>query len=70
MMELEFTLPEPKSTPVKVRAGAVVWCGSLGENGPKGAGIQFLTISSQSQQDIDDFVMSKIQTEVVLGVDG
>jgi len=69
LMELEFTLPEPNTT-VNVRAGAVVWCGSLGENGPKGAGIQFLTISSQSQQDIDDFVMSKIRTEVVLGVDG
>ena len=69
MLELEFNLP-PLNTTVKVRAGAVIWCGSLGENGPKGAGIQFLTISGKSQQDIDEFVRTEIHTEMVLGVDG
>lgn len=69
LMELEFTLPEPDTT-VNVRAGAVVWCGSLRENGPTGAGIQFLTISAQSQKDIDNYVKAKIRTEMVLQEEG
>ena len=65
LLELEFVLPE-LDTSVKVRAGAVIWCGSLRENGPAGAGIQFLTISAEYQKEIADFVKSMIDTETAL----
>jgi CheY-like chemotaxis protein len=55
MLEMKFTLPTLLSK-VSVRAGAVIWCGSLKDDGPTGAGIQFLTISAESQKQINEYV--------------
>lgn len=69
LLEMKFTLPATTSS-IKVRAGAVIWCGLLRDNGPEGAGVQFLTISEESQKRIDEFIKSEIGTGAVLGWKG
>jgi CheY-like chemotaxis protein len=69
LIELEFGLDTPES-PIKVRTGAVVWCGTLRENGPTGAGVEFLTISSQSQERISRFVRSRIDEGLIVEDEG
>jgi len=66
MMEMKFQIPNVDNS-VSVRAGAVIWCGTLKDNGPTGAGVQFLTISSQAQNKINDFVRMRLGTDSVVG---
>lgn len=55
--ELRFSLPNPTGE-VVVREALVVWLGQLEGNGPEGAGLKFLTISSDNQEAIDSYVTS------------
>ena len=59
LMELTFTLPD-KERKVHVRTAAVVWCGSLGHDGPEGAGVFFLTIDQEMKKQISSFVQKQI----------
>jgi CheY-like chemotaxis protein len=66
LLELKFSLSETDS-PVKVRAGAVVWHGSLRENRPAGAGVEFLTISAESRNKIEELVRSRMDAGLMVG---
>jgi CheY-like chemotaxis protein/Tfp pilus assembly protein PilZ len=66
LMEMMFTLPALAGN-INVRAGAVIWCGSLRDDGPEGAGVQFLTISAESQKQISDFVRMQLGGGLVTG---
>ena len=57
MMELSFPLPDQEKK-ANIRAAAVVWCGSLKEGGPSGAGIYFLTIDQETRKRINSFVQT------------
>jgi CheY-like chemotaxis protein len=65
MMEVKFKLPDVE-TNISVRAGAVTWCGLLRDEGPTGAGVQFLTISAEAQNHINDFVREQLGTGAVV----
>jgi response regulator RpfG family c-di-GMP phosphodiesterase len=60
MMKLAFTLPT-LGKDISVRAAAVVWCGALRNDGPEGAGVQFLTIDWDSKKEIGEFVRMHIE---------
>ena len=66
MMEIKFQLPTVDGG-ISIRSGAVTWCGSLRDDGPKGAGVQFLTVSSQAQNQINDFVKMQLGTDSAVG---
>jgi len=70
LLEMKFALP-PLTDAISVRAGAVIWYGSLKENGPTGAGVQFLTISAESQNRVSEYVQMHIGADkhVVAGDD-
>jgi len=60
MMELSFPLPGQEKV-VNVRSAAVVWCGSLAEDGPDGVGVYFLTIDTDVRKQISNFVQNQIR---------
>jgi CheY-like chemotaxis protein len=73
MMELSFPLPDHEKV-VNVRSAAVVWCGSLAEEGPDGVGVHFLTIDTDAKKQISGFVQKQISSssasfdeDIVLG---
>ncbi len=57
LMEILFSLPDLERK-VNIRAAAVVWCGSLEDGGPEGAGIYFLTIDPETRKRISRFVQT------------
>lgn len=59
LIELTFSLPD-QDKEIHIRTAAVVWCGSLGGNGPEGAGVYFLTIDLETKQNISSFVQAQI----------
>ena len=59
LLELSFSLPG-KSSKINIRAAAVVWCGSLGQGGPDGAGVFFLTIDTETKKQISSYVQAQI----------
>jgi len=64
LMELTFHLPD-REEPIRVRSAAVVWCGSLDEGGPGGAGIHFLTMDNRTKDQVDAFVQEQIRISSV-----
>lgn len=66
MMKLAFTLPT-LGKDISVRAAAVVWCGALRNDGPEGAGMQFLTIDWDSKKEIGEFVRMHIERPGISG---
>jgi Tfp pilus assembly protein PilZ len=60
MLMLTFTLPTIGKE-ISVRAAAVVWCGALRNEGPEGAGVQFLTIDGDLRKEISEFVSMHIE---------
>jgi CheY-like chemotaxis protein len=66
MMKLAFTLPT-LGKDISVRAAAVVWCGALRNDGPVGAGVQFLTIDWDSKKEIGEFVRMHIERPGISG---
>ncbi len=69
MLDLCFTLPEIGNE-INIRAAAAVWCGALKDNGPKGVGVQFLTIDPESRKQIAEFVHIHIGRDGVAAADG
>ena len=65
MMEMIFTLPD-ETEEIRVRTAAVVWIGTLGETGPAGAGLSYLSIDERMRKRIDDFVRESIALGAVL----
>ena len=59
LMEFSFPLPDQEGN-INIRAAAAVWCGSLEDGGPEGAGIYFLTIDQETRKRISSFVQSQI----------
>ncbi len=59
LMEFSFPLPDQERQ-VNIRAAAAVWCGSLENSGPEGAGIYFLTIDQETRKRISSFDQSQI----------
>ncbi len=59
LLEVKFTLPMLDIN-IDVRAAAVVWCGTLKNDGPEGAGVQFLTIDPEARKQVDGFVRRHI----------
>jgi CheY-like chemotaxis protein/Tfp pilus assembly protein PilZ len=59
MLEINFTLPALDIN-ISVRSAAVVWCGTLKDDGPGGAGVQFLTIDPDARKQVDEFVRMHI----------
>jgi len=59
LMEFSFPLPDQEGN-INIRAAAAVWCGSLEDGGPEGAGIYFLTIDQETRKRISNFVQSQI----------
>jgi CheY-like chemotaxis protein len=59
LMELSFPLPDQERQ-IKIRAAAAVWCGTLTEGGPSGAGTHFLTIDQGEKKRISSFVQTNI----------
>ena len=57
IMMLRFTLPGVGKE-AEVRSAAVVWLGNLGQSGPLGAGIQFLSVFPETGEQINQFVES------------
>lgn len=55
LLELTFALPDRKQK-IRIRAAAVIWCGSLREDGPPGTGIHFLTIDEETRKHLNIFV--------------
>ncbi len=66
MMEIGFRLPTVDKA-ISVRTGAVVWRGHLRDGGPEGVGVHFLTISSEAQDHIADFVRMHLGTDALAG---
>lgn len=64
MMEISFQLPSSDKN-INIRAGAVIWRGTLLKQGPSGAGVQFLTIPSDAQDLINDFVEAQLGATTV-----
>jgi CheY-like chemotaxis protein len=62
LLELSFSLPDQGSR-IHIRAAAVVWCGSLGPEGPDGAGVFFLTIDTEMKKHISSYVQTQISTD-------
>lgn len=58
LLELSFSLPG-QDRKIHIRAAAVVWCGSLGHDGPEGAGVFFLTIDTETRKHISSFVQTQ-----------
>ena len=63
IMEISFPLPDQEEEKINVRAAAVVWCGSLMDGGPEGAGLYFLTIDSELKKQIAAFVQTRINLD-------
>jgi len=59
LVELSFSLPGQEET-INIRAAAVVWCGSLADGGPEGAGLYFLTIDEEAKKRISSYVQKHI----------
>ncbi len=57
LLQLRFTLPEIGER-VEVRNAAVVWEGILGTNGPRGVGVQFLSIFPETADHIRKYIKS------------
>jgi CheY-like chemotaxis protein len=62
LMQLSFRLPGVENC-VEVRSAAVVWLGNLGQCGPFGAGIRFLSVFPDTVEDISRFVDSILERE-------
>lgn len=65
LMEIIFTLPDTRDV-IRIRSAAVVWIGTLGEDGPAGAGLFYLAIEEGMRKKISDFVREKILKGAVL----
>ncbi len=61
LMELSFHLPNQERK-ANIRAAAVVWCGSLVDGGPEGAGVCFLTTDAETKKQITGFVQTHIDS--------
>lgn len=55
VVQVKFILPG-EDRHIEVRSAAVMWSGTLGEGGPRGAGLKFLTIDLESQKRIMAFL--------------
>jgi CheY-like chemotaxis protein/Tfp pilus assembly protein PilZ len=69
MLGLTFTLPVSDSE-IRVRTAAVVWCGTLKDDGPMGLGVQFLTIDPDLRKQIGEFVSIHVGRDSVTAADG
>lgn len=65
LMEIIFTLPDTRDV-IRIRSAAVVWIGTLGEDGPAGAGLSYLTIEEGMRKKISEFVRERILKGAVL----
>ncbi len=59
---LQFAIPM-EGRQVLVRSAAVIWAGQLGENGPEGVGVRFLTIDPEDRDHIDQYVNDMLESE-------
>lgn len=59
VMELVFSLYGEET--VSVHSAVVVWCGRLNDQGPKGAGVLFLTVDPESRDRLNEFVLYQTQ---------
>lgn len=55
LVEMKMNLPDTEEE-VFIRTAAVVWCGSLDEDGPLGIGVRFLSIHPKSASHISKYV--------------
>lgn len=55
LVELRFNLPDTDKE-VSVRTAAVVWCGNLDKDGPRGVGVRFLSIYSEAADSIEKYL--------------
>lgn len=64
LMEISFTLPDTRDM-IQIRSAAVVWIGTIGEGGPAGAGLSYLSIEEGMRKKISDFVRKGILKSAV-----
>jgi Tfp pilus assembly protein PilZ len=55
MCSLYFTIPE-NNRKIMIWSAVVVWTGRLAEKGPEGIGLRFLTIDTDDQVEIDNYL--------------
>jgi len=60
---LQFTIPM-EGRQVLARSAAVIWAGQLGESGPVGVGVRFLTIDPEDRDHIDQYVNDLLESEL------
>jgi CheY-like chemotaxis protein len=66
---ISFKLPVTKDN-IEVESAAVVWCGTLNNDGPDGAGIKFMTMDPEAREQVGEFVQMHIgKDQVVLNED-
>jgi CheY-like chemotaxis protein/Tfp pilus assembly protein PilZ len=63
LMELRFKFLHEDQT-IIVRTAAVVWCGALEDNGPKGVGVRFLSIYPESKEHINRFLKFTLKRDI------
>jgi len=61
VFEIRFTIPGIERQ-IWARSAAVVWTGRLGDDGPEGAGLRFLTIDPLDVECIDEYVIALLES--------